>query len=197
MLSGNYLPVKLLLSERNSMKPEPQKKFDIERDQVDRILSKWEVARPDLDVSPMEIIGRILRVSRRIDSALDVIFRQFGLDFGLFDVLATLRREGPPYQLPPSDLNRWCMLTSGAMTKRLDRLETLGLIMRKRDPTDRRGVLIELSATGLALVDQVIIKHLENERGILEPLTTKQRTELGALLRPLLLHLEQTETQSN
>lgn len=162
-------------------------------DQVDRIVSQWASQRPDLDVAPMEIIGRILRASRRIDSALHEVFKQCGLDFGLFDVLATLRRHGPPYQMPPSELNQWCMLTSGAMTKRLDRLERQGLIKRKEDPADRRGVLIELSAAGLALIDQVVVAHLENERRILAPLTAKQRGELAALLRPLLIYLEQTE----
>jgi DNA-binding MarR family transcriptional regulator len=166
---------------------------DDNADQVDRIVFLWARERPDLNFSPMEIMGRILRVSRRIDGALHKVFKQFGLDFGLFDVLATLRRRGPPYQMPPSELNQWCMLSSGAMTKRLDRLESAGLVMRKEDPADRRGVLVVLSAAGLALVDQVVVAHLENERQILAALTAKQCTELAALLRPLLIHLEQTE----
>jgi DNA-binding MarR family transcriptional regulator len=167
----------------------------VQRDQIDLILSQWTRERSDLDTSPMEVIGRILRTSHRIDRSLHAVFKPFGLDFGLFDVLASLRRHGPPYQLPPSELNQWCMLTSGAMTKRLDRLEEAGLVRRRDDPADRRGVLVELSAAGLALIDQAVVAHLENERRILSPLTAEQRAELAALLRPLLIHLEQTKTQ--
>jgi DNA-binding MarR family transcriptional regulator len=157
---------------------------------MDVIRAQWERERPDIDASPMEIFGRILRASRYADSALQHVFKQYGLDFGLFDVLASLRRQGPPYQLPPNQLNVWCMLTSGAMTKRLDRLERMGLIRRRPAPEDRRGVLIELSPAGLALVDQVVVAHTENEGRLLSPLTARQRDELASLLRRLVAHLE-------
>ena len=159
-------------------------------DQVDAILAQWARERPDLDASPMEIFGRILRTARRADIALQRVFKPYGLDFGLFDVLAALRRQGAPFRLPPSELNRWCMLTSGAMTKRLDRLERAGLIVRRADTEDRRSVLVELSPAGLALVDQVVVLHLENERELLAPLSPKMRVELSGLLRRLLAHLE-------
>ncbi len=104
---------------------------------------------------------------------------------------------GLPLPAPPVLVGALLVVSMTAGYLLVDRLETLGLIMRKKDPTDRRGVLIELSAAGLALVDQAIIKHLENERRILAPLTTKQRTELADLLRSLLVHLEKTETQGS
>lgn len=162
-----------------------------DRDQVDEILLQWARERPDLDASPMEIFGRILRTARHVDGALQRVFKSFGLDFGLFDVLAALRRQGPPFRLPPTELNRWCMLTSGAMTKRLDRLEKAGLIVRRADPGDRRSVLVELSPAGLALVDRVVVAHLENEKRLLDPLSAQMRDELAVLLRRLLTHLEQ------
>jgi DNA-binding MarR family transcriptional regulator len=161
-----------------------------DRDQVDVILTQWSQERPDLDASPMEVFGRILRASRYTDIALQRVFQRYGLDFGLFDVLASLRRQGPPFRLPPSELSRWCMLTSGAMTKRLDRLEQAGLIVRRAAADDRRSVLVELSPAGLALIDQVVIEHVENERQLLAPLTPEMRDELAALLRRLLAHLE-------
>lgn len=160
-------------------------------DQVDAILEQWKRERPDLDPSPMEVFGRILRASRYTERALEQVFKRFGLDLGLFNVLSALRRHGPPYQLPPSELNRWCMLSSGAMTKRLDRLEKAGLVVRRADPDDRRGVLVELSPAGLALIDQVIVAHIENESRLLTPLSPKMHADLAALLRRLLAHLEQ------
>jgi DNA-binding MarR family transcriptional regulator len=161
-------------------------------DRVDAIVAQWNRERPDVDVSPMKVIGRILRAARYLDAALDRVFAQYGLDFGLFDVLATLRRSGPPYALAPRALNRWCMLSSGAMTKRLDRLERLGLIARQADPHDRRGIQVVLSAAGLELVDRVLVAHVENEEELLKDLSPEDRDELGALLRRLMLSLDPT-----
>jgi DNA-binding MarR family transcriptional regulator len=162
----------------------------VQLDRVDSIVAQWSRERPDVDVSPMQIVGRILRAARYFDPALERVFTKYELDFGLFDVLATLRRSGPPYALAPRALNRWCMLSSGAMTKRLDRLERLGLIARKADPRDRRGVQVVLSAAGLELVDKVLVAHVENEEQLLGALSVEERTELAGLLRRLLLSLE-------
>jgi DNA-binding MarR family transcriptional regulator len=159
-------------------------------DRVDAIVAQWTRERPDVNVGPMQVFGRLMRASRYIDSALERVFAQYGLDFGLFDVLATLRRSGPPYALAPRALNRWCMLSSGAMTKRLDRLERLGLIARRADPHDRRGVQVVLSAAGLELVDEVLVAHVENEEHLLEALSADERAQLATLLRRLLVSLE-------
>lgn len=162
----------------------------VDLDRVDRIVEQWARERPGMDLSAMETIGRILRTARHIDNRLSIVFAKYGLDFGLFDVLASLRRQGEPYQLPPSELKQWCMLTSGAMTKRLDRLERAGLIKRKDDLADRRGVIIELTAAGLEMIDTVVVAHVENERQVLSALSKKQQRELAELLRPLLVQLE-------
>ena len=138
----------------------------------------------------MGIIGRIMRMSRHLDHELHVVYRRYGLDFGLFDVLATLRRSGGPYRLSPKELNYWCMLTSGAMTARLDRLEKAELISRQADPGDRRGVLVELTPAGLELIDQVVEEHLANEERMLSALGPEQRGELADLLRELVGPLE-------
>lgn len=159
-------------------------------DLVDTIIAQWKRERPDLDCSPMEVIGRVLRTARHVNTEIEAVFKQFGLDFGLFDVLASLRRQGAPYQLPPSELNRWCMLTSGAMTKRLDRLEGNRLLRRKADLEDRRGVLVELTSAGFALTEKVLKAHLLNENRLLAPLARQQRVKLSALLRRLLYHFE-------
>ena len=163
----------------------------VAEDRVDEILRQWRQERPDLDPSPMEVIGRILRTSRHLDRELQTVYGRHGLDFGLFDVLATLRRSGAPYRLSPKELNEWCMLTSGAMTARLDRLQAMGLVVRRSDPADRRGILVELSPTGLTLIDQVVVEHLQNEERILSSLSLDDREQLADLLRGLLASLEQ------
>src|ERR671931_227641 len=113
-----------------------------QRDGVDEILEQWRARRPDLDPSPIGVIGRISRLARELEARLEVVYREHGLEPGWHDVLATLRRQGPPYQLRPSDFTGMLMLTSSGTTKRLDRLERAGLIERSPHPTDRPRVLI-------------------------------------------------------
>lgn len=156
-------------------------------DRVDLILQQWARERPDLDTSPMGVIGRILRAARHLDRELAIVYEKEGLDFGLFDVLATLRRSGP---LSPRELNEWCMLTSGAMTARLDRLEKAGYIQRKPDYDDRRKLIITLSSSGFNLIERLVEEHLANEERILAALSADQRQELATLLRRLLISLE-------
>src|SRR3954470_5829871 len=112
------------------------------RDGVDRILEEWERERPDLDVSPIGVIGRVSRLARELETRLEPVYKDHGLEPGWHDVLATLRRSGPPFSLRPSDLTGTLMLTSSGTTKRLDKLEEAGLIARGPDPNDRRAVLI-------------------------------------------------------
>ena len=157
-------------------------------DAVDRITAQWRRERPDLDSTPMEIIGRITRVSALIQRELERVFAQHGLAGGDFDVLATLRRSEAP--LTPGELSRSTMVTTGGMTKRLDRLEALGLIRRGPDPTDRRGRLIGLTEDGRALIDRAVEAHLQNEERLLASLPTPKREHLAALLRELLTALD-------
>jgi DNA-binding MarR family transcriptional regulator len=160
-------------------------------DPVDRITAQWRRERPDLDPSPMGVIGRISRSAVLLQRELDGAFAQFGLTGGDFDVLATLRRAGPPFTLSPGQLSLSTMVSSGGMTKRLDRLEAMGLVRRDPDPDDRRGVLISLTAVGRALIDRAVEAHLENEKRLLAGMSPAKRAQLAELLRELLLGLEE------
>ena len=160
-----------------------------ERDGVDLILEQWRRERPDLDPSPIGVIGRVSRLARELEQRLEPVYREHGLEAGWYDVLATLRRSGPPYRLRPSDFTGALMLTSSGTTKRLDRLEQAGLIARGPDPQDRRGTLITLTAAGRELVDAVTEAHLENERRLLGELSDTEQRRLADLLRKLRLGL--------
>jgi DNA-binding MarR family transcriptional regulator len=154
-------------------------------DGVDTILEQWRRERPDLDSSPIGVIGRISRQSREIERRLEPVYAASGLEPGWYDVLATLRRAGSPYRLRPTDFATALMLTSSGTTKRLDRLEAAGYITRGPDPSDRRGVLITLTPRGRSLVDKATVKHLANERRILSGLTASEQRQLAGLLRKL------------
>jgi DNA-binding MarR family transcriptional regulator len=160
-----------------------------ERDGVDRILEQWRQERPDLDPSPIGIVGRVSRLARELEQRLEPVYKAHGLEPGWHDVLATLRRTGPPYRLRPTDLTDALMLTSSGTTKRLDRLEHAGLIEREPDPDDRRGTLITLTPAGHELIDSVTEAHLANERRILSALDAAEQRELANLLRKLRLGL--------
>jgi DNA-binding MarR family transcriptional regulator len=160
-----------------------------ERDGVDTILEQWQRERPDLDSSPIGVIGRISRLARELEVRLEPVYKAHGLEPGWHDVLATLRRTGPPYQLRPTELTDALMLTSSGTTKRLDRLEYAGLITRAPDPADRRGTLITLTSKGLELIDDVTEAHLDNERDLLAALSESEQRRLGELLRKLRLGL--------
>lgn len=157
-------------------------------DAVDRIAQQWTEVRPDVDISPMQVIGRISRLSRLIDRRLAENFARFDLEAWGYDVLATLRRSGRPYQLTAGDLRRQTMVTTGAMTNRIDRLEGRGLVERSRGQ-DRREVFVRLTAAGVELVDRVVMSHMETEDEMLRALTPRQRKDLVKYLRATLLHL--------
>ncbi len=159
-----------------------------ESDAVDRITGQWNEVRPDLDVTPISVIGRISRLSRLIDRRLGENFVRFDLQDWMYDVLATLRRSGPPYELSAGDLVRQTMVTTGAITNRIDRLEQRGLVART-SVDDRRKVIVRLTTKGLNLVERVVESHLATERAILDALSTQQRENLATLLRTTLLSL--------
>lgn len=173
------------------MRQKPRKRQAVFRkDAVDRILQQWAQERPDLDVSPMGIIGRISRIERMLDPVLTSVFRSFGLERWSFDVLASLRRSGAPYELTPTQLFSTLMLTSGAITYRIDEMVKAGLVVRTPDPDDRRGLRIRLTDLGRRTIDAAVAAHAENESGILKDLSTTERASLASLLRQLLLGLE-------
>jgi DNA-binding MarR family transcriptional regulator len=163
-----------------------------ERDGVDLIVEQWRRERPDLDPSPIGVIGRISRLARELEARLEPVYREQGLESGWYDVLATLRRSGPPYRLRPTEFAGALMLTSSGTTKRLDRLERAGLITRAPDPGDRRGTLIELTDAGRRLIDAATEAHLANEHRLLASLSAADQRRLADLLRKLQLGLPPT-----
>jgi DNA-binding MarR family transcriptional regulator len=156
-------------------------------DRIDGILAQWKRERPDLDTRAMGLIGRIQRAAAALRPQLDETHARSGLLGDTFDVLASLRRSGPPYQLTPTQLYRELLLTSGAMTNRIDRLEELGLVSRRPDPADRRGTLVRLTAKGKTLIDAATTKHVTNEQRLLSPLSEREQQQLSELLRKLLV----------
>ena len=159
------------------------------KDGVDEIIEQWRRERPDLDASPVGVIGRVSRLAREIEQRLEPVYREHGLEPGWHDVLATLRRFGPPYRLRASDFTGLLMLTSSGTTKRLDKLEQAGLIAREPDPRDRRGVLITLTPAGLEVIDRLMPAHLANEHRIIGALSEAEQRRLADLLRKLQLGL--------
>lgn len=159
-------------------------------DHLDEILAQWSRERPDLDTSAMAIVGRLFRASALADAALGPPLEGIGLQPGWTDILAALRRAGPPFELNPTELSRAVMLTSGGTTKRLDRMAAAGLIERRPDPSDRRGTRVRLTPRGRRLIDRAMEAHLANQARILAPLSPAQRRQLEGLLRTLLLGME-------
>ncbi|HMH12296.1 MAG TPA: MarR family transcriptional regulator [Edaphobacter sp.] len=159
-------------------------------DAVDVILEQWRRERPDLDVTPMGIIGRISRIERLIDEQMKAVSLKFELERWGFDVLASLRRAGKPYQLSPTQLFSSLLLTSGAMTNRIDRLEEAGLVERLHDPADRRGVIVSLTKRGLRLIDRAVTAHMEVEDAMLSCLSAGELERFTELLRTLSQNLE-------
>ncbi|TDC58188.1 MarR family transcriptional regulator [Actinomadura sp. KC345] len=155
-------------------------------DAVDQILEQWKRERPDVAAWPMGIIGRISRLSLLLDRELREFFGAHGLEKWEFDVLATLRRSGPPYELTAGALNRSAMVTSGAITNRIDRLAARGLVERIRDEGDRRSVRVRLTDQGWALIEEVLPLHTANEARLLESLGPQEREQLADALRGLL-----------
>ncbi len=159
------------------------------RDFIDHLIDQWERERPDLDARLMAVPSRIRRISRLIDRRLEETWSRFGLGRGGFDVLAALRRAGPPHRLSPTDLYSSLLLSSGAMTNRIDRLEEAGLVVREPDPEDRRGVLVCLTSKGKEVVDEAVVAVIDTYRELFAPLTPEEWEILASLLRKVMGHL--------
>lgn len=160
-------------------------------DAVDAILAQWQRERPDLDASPMGPIGRIKRCAALLEQQLEASFEAFDLSLWEFDMLAALRRSGAPHRLSPTELFSTLMVTSGTMTHRLKRLETRGFIERVPNEQDARSMLVQLTDTGLALIDRAVETHVENERRMLSALRADVLAQLDTHLSTLLLSLEE------
>ncbi|MFD5064229.1 MarR family winged helix-turn-helix transcriptional regulator [Streptomyces sp. NPDC058394] len=162
-------------------------------DAVDLILEQWKRELPSLDASPMEVLGRLHRSFLRYQGLLSDLFDCFDLNMAAFDVLAALRRSGPPYRRTAGELADISLVTTGGITLRLDRLERAGLVTRERDPGDRRVVYARLTDRGIEIADVVAVAHFANEERMLAELTGAERRQLGRLLGKLERSLETAE----
>lgn len=158
-------------------------------DSVDRVLHQWHAERPEVQVAPMGIVGRIQRASRLLERGLNELFAEHDLQLWEFDILATLRRSGSPYRLTAGALSASSMVTSGAITNRIDRLETRGLVSRETDRSNRRYVAITLSEAGRSIIDRILALHVANEAHLLASLDAAEQNQLAMLLRTLLIGL--------
>ncbi|MFJ2593517.1 MarR family winged helix-turn-helix transcriptional regulator [Streptomyces erythrochromogenes] len=159
-------------------------------DRVARIQADWRRERPDLDVGPQGVIGRLHRLADRLGAELRLVYDRYGLGEGEFDVLCALRRAGEPFERAPGELAAHTMVTTGAMTKRIDRLERSGLVTRRRSGDDQRGRIVALTSAGRDLVDRAFTDHMSNERRLLDLVTPDEAAALETLLATWLHRLE-------
>ncbi|MGW6060415.1 MarR family winged helix-turn-helix transcriptional regulator [Streptomyces sp. NPDC055189] len=155
--------------------PKPQ-------DRVARIQADWRRERPDVDVTPQGVIGRLHRLADQLTEELCLVYGRYGLNEGEFDVLCALRRAGEPFERAPGELAAHTMVTTGAMTKRIDRLERAGLVTRRRSGDDQRGRIVALTRPGRELIDRAFTEHMSNERRLLDLLTRAESESLEGLL---------------
>ena len=161
------------------------------QDHVDRVQAQWRAERPEIDTSPMGIIARLHRIADALRGELLTLYREHGLGEGEFDILATLRRSGAPFELTPSELAQQTMVTTGAVSKRLDRLETTGFVTRRENLEDARGRVVALTPQGRDTIDRAYEAHMRNEARLLDHFSAAEREQLQGLLRSWALKLEQ------
>lgn len=159
-------------------------------DRIDRLLAEWQAERPELDAAAMAVVGRLLSIGRQLEGRANAALKPLGLHYTDLDVLATLRRGGRPYRRTPTELRDSVLITSGAMTACLDRLESNGLIARVADPHDRRSSAAELTTEGRKLIDKAIAVRFEEAAEALSSLSDSERSRLAALLKKLGRNLE-------
>jgi DNA-binding MarR family transcriptional regulator len=159
-------------------------------DRIARIQAEWARERPDVDVSPQGVIGRLHRVAGHLTDELRAVYAEYGLGEGDFDVLAALRRAGHPYERTPGELAEHTMVTTGGMTKRIDRLEKAGLVARRASSVDGRGRVVALTPHGRKTIDAAFTAHMANERRLLDQLGVDDARRLEAILGRWLAHFE-------
>lgn len=152
-------------------------------DVVDRLLARWREARPDLDPSPLEVVGRVIVLAQHLERSVESALERHGLSLGQFDILATLRRNGKKGGLTPSQLLESVVLSSGGMTARLDALAEAGYVTRKASEQDRRMVVIELTSKGRRVIDHATKTRFKEAKDSLPPLGADEMATLTTLLR--------------
>jgi len=163
------------------------------KDSIDFLLQQWTTELSGINPWPTAVVGRIFRLSTLLKRATEEALMPFGLTFETFEIIAALRRTGPPYQLKPSALYGAMVVTTGAITNRIDRTEALGLISRSPDPNDRRGVIVTLEPKGIALAEQAFAAYYGKVSGMMAFLGASEREEIAAMLSHLLAGLEASQ----
>lgn len=158
-------------------------------DYIEQLIAQWRRQRPGVDVSTMGVIARISRLSHILAKRIEGVFAAHGLQGGRFDVLAALVRAGEPHRLTPTELYNSLLVSSGAITNRIDRLVDDGLVRRGSDDTDRRSLPVELTRLGGVTLDAALNAHLENEESLLSSLSVEERELLAQILRRWLIAL--------
>jgi len=151
-------------------------------DHVSTVMDQWAVERPDLDVTPQGLIARLHRIGLRLTDELVAVYAEHGLGEGEFDILATLRRQGAPFALTPSELASQTMVTSGAITKRVDRCIAQGWVTREASDQDGRGRVIALTKAGRKLIDRAFTDHMANEHRLVDVFSPAEQATLAQLL---------------
>lgn len=162
----------------------------MKHDILDEIVNAWQTAYPNVDARPLEVVGRILRLAGRLERRANEALKPLDLPQWAFDVLGALRRHGPPFSMTPKQLLASVMLTSGAMTNRIDRLERMGLVERKPATNDRRSLQVCLTRAGRKLIDSAVCIRFGEAEDAVQSLSVRERKQLAALLRKLLLAVE-------
>lgn len=173
------------MAARRSENPSP--------DGVDLIIEQWRHTRPDVDVSAMAVFGRLHRSFYRYQAQIATVFEAHGINMAAFDVLSALRRSGPPYRVTAGALAQQTLVTSGGVTLRVKRLEADGLVTRERDAEDGRVVYVQLTESGLELIDAVVDEHFGNEKQMLMGLSSPEQRQLATLLSKVERSLELAE----
>ncbi len=154
------------------------------------LISDWRREKPDLEVEPMGIVGRILQLGRILEKRAGVALKGFDIHYTDLDVLATLRRSGKPFQLTPTELRKSVLITSGAMTTLLNRLQKKELVKRVPDEEDGRVLAVALTSAGVNLIDQAIVVRFQEAASAAASLSPQEQAELGHLLKKMILSLE-------
>lgn len=163
------------------------------QDWIEQVVERWSALDSQLDFQPYLVTGRISRIATHLARRQEDVFGRYGLNRGEVGVLSALRTAGPPHQLSPTRLVKGLMLSSAGMTSRLDRLEQRGLVSRASDPNDRRGILVQLTPRGLAMVDLVVAANTREEKELIAGLTPGEVGSLAGLLQKVLSRLEDEE----
>ena len=159
-------------------------------DAIDRIEAAWRKERPDVDVSSVGIVSRIWRIGRHLEQARKEQLAEHGTDRVTLDVLAMLRRSGPPFRMTAGELTHHSLISSGGVSQRLDKLERAGLVVRQFHAEDRRRIDVQLTPAGVELVDSTLADLMAHEAAMLDGLTEREQAEMRRMLKKLLVRFE-------